>query len=104
MPDTIETVNKYESTLDTSAVYLGEQTITGNGASQPATLPDGTTTVWISAEGGTVYVSINGAASATSGIYVPDGQKGYVGPYSNLTSLAVFATAPAKAHLIYEAQ
>lgn len=104
MSDTIETVNKYESTLDTSAVYLGEQTITGNGASQPATLPSGTTTVWISAEGGAVYVSINGSGSASSGVYVPDGQKGYIGPYSNLTSLGVFATAPAKAHLIYEAQ
>ena len=104
MGDTIETVNKYESTLDTSAVYLGEQMITGNGASQAATLPSGTTTVWVSAEGGAVYATINGSGSASAGIYVPDGQKALIGPYSNLTSLGVFATSPAKAHLIYEAQ
>lgn len=104
MTDTITTVNKQSSSLDTSAVYLGEQMIIGNGASQAATLPTGTSTVWITAEGGAVYATINAAGSASAGIYVPDGQKALVGPYSNLTSLGIFATAPAKAHMIYEAQ
>ena len=104
MSDSIRTVNKQEATLDTSAVYLGEQTITGNGANQAATLPTGTSTAWITAEGGAVYVTINGVGSAGSGIYIADGWKQLVGPYSNLTGLGVFATAPAKAHIIYEAQ
>ncbi len=85
-------------------VFIKEQTITGNGASQPATLPSGVSTIWVTAEGGAVYVSVNGEASAASGIYIPDGQPRLIGPYSNLTSLGVFATSPAKAHLVYETQ
>lgn len=85
-------------------VYINEQTITGNGASQPATLPSGTSVVWITAEGGAVYATINGSGSANSGHYIPDGQKMIIGPYSNLTSLGIFATSPAKAHLVYETQ
>ena len=85
-------------------VYINEQTITGNGASQAATLPSGTSVVWITAEGGAVYAAINGTASASSGHYISDGQKMIVGPYSNLVSLSIFATSPAKAHLVYETQ
>lgn len=104
MADLISTKTKYESELDTSAIYLGEQTITGNAASQAATLPTGTSTVWVTAEGGAVYVTVNGTGSASSGVYVPDGAKALIGPYSNLTSLGVYAASGVKAHLIYEAQ
>jgi hypothetical protein len=93
-----------KQTAITSGQYLGDQAITGNGASQAATLPALTNCVWAFAEGGAVYVAVNGTASANSGFYIPDGQARFVGPYSNMTSLAVFATAPAKAHIIYEAQ
>lgn len=85
-------------------VYLGEQTLAGNGANQAATIPLGTTTIWISSEGGAVYATINGLATISGGIYVADGTRVLVGPYSNLTGLGVFATSPAKAHIIYEAQ
>ena len=97
-----EFVNSIESIV--TAEYLGEQTLTGNGASQAATLPDDTNSVLVYAEGGAVYVAVNAAASAGSGIYIPDGGFGFIGAYLNLTSLAVFATAPAKAHLVYEKQ
>lgn len=83
-------------------MYIGEQTLTGNGASQNATVPSGTSVIWIAAEGGAVYASVNGTASASSGFYIPDGQKALVGPYSNIASLGIFATSPAKAHLVYE--
>jgi hypothetical protein len=81
--------------------YLGEQIITGNGASQAAVLPAGTNEIWIFAEGGAAYYCINGAASANSGGYVPDGGVRIIPEIKNLTSLAIFAAAAVKVHLQY---
>jgi hypothetical protein len=79
--------------------YLGEQTITGNGASQAAVLPAGTNTIWIFAEGGAAYYCINGVASANSGGYVPQDGIRVISEIKNLTSLEIFAAALAKVHL-----
>lgn len=82
--------------------YLGQQAITMNSGSQACTLPAGTNFVEISAEGGAVYYTINGAASADSGGYVPTDQSRFILKLDNLTSLYVYGTSPAKAHLIYK--
>lgn len=81
--------------------YLGEQSITMNGASQAATLPTGTNFVEISAEGGVVRFTINDDASADSGGYVPEDNTRYIPKLDNLTSLALFGESPVVAHLIY---
>lgn len=81
--------------------YLGEQSIAMNGSSQACTLPADTNMVEIAAEGGDVRYTVNAAASADSGGYIPSGQKGYVFKLSNLTSLALFGASPAKAHMLY---
>lgn len=83
--------------------YLGEQTIVGNGANQAATLPAGTTMVWAMAEGAAAYLCVNGTASATSGMYIPQDQVRLVGPFVNLTSLGTFQASNAanKVHLVY---
>jgi len=81
--------------------YLGEESIAMDGTSQPATLPPGTNMVEISAEGGPVRFTINGAASVSSGGYVPSDQTRYVLKLDNLASLALFGAAPTVAHLIY---
>lgn len=82
--------------------YMGEETITQDGSSKACTLPANTNMVEISAEGGAVRYSINGAASANSGGFVPENQSRMVMHTSNLTSLAVFgASAAVKAHLLY---
>jgi hypothetical protein len=87
----------------TPGTYLGDQVIAGNSANQNATLPTGTKTVWVMAEGGPVYCEINGvAAVATAGIYVPENNVRLVGPFSNLTSLGVYAATGDTARLVYE--
>lgn len=84
------------------AIYLGEQTISGNDASQNATIPAGTQTIWVTAEGGVVRATVNGAGSANSGTYAPDGTPRLIGPFGNITSLGVFAATGVSAHLIFE--
>jgi hypothetical protein len=81
--------------------YLGEQTMTGDGATHDATLPEGTNMIEISAEAGDVRYTLNSTATLNSGGYVPVSQSRFVLHVTNLTSLAIFAAAPAKAHLIY---
>lgn len=83
------------------SLYLGEEEIKGNGASQAATLPAGTKLVWISAEDGVAYATVNGAASTGSGTYCPQDGTRPVGPYSNMTSLAVYAANGVTVHLTY---
>jgi len=82
--------------------YLGEQTIAMTGASAPATLPPGTNFVEISASGGAVQASINGTASANSGMYIPEDQIRYIIKLDNLESLAFFGAEGATVHLIYK--
>ena len=83
--------------------YLGEQVIAGNGASQNATLPAGTKTVWVSPEGGVAYASVGAAgAAASSGFYVPQNATRLVGPFSKIASLGVFAAVGVTVHLVYE--
>jgi hypothetical protein len=83
--------------------YRGEQVIAGNGANQNSTLPSGTKFIWISAEGGKAYVSVNAAAApTTSGLYIPDGQIRSIGPYASIISLGVYAAVGVSVHLIYE--
>lgn len=61
------------------AIYLGEDTIEGNDASQNATIPEGTQTIWITAEGGLARATVNGVATANSGTYAPDGTPRLIG-------------------------
>ncbi len=81
--------------------YLGEQTIAMNASSLPATLPEGTNFVEISASGGAVQFTLNGDASANSGGYVPQDNTRYILKCDNLTSLEFYGASPAKAHLNY---
>ncbi len=81
--------------------YLGEETITMDGSSKTATLPTGTNMIEVSAEAGDVLYSLNGAASANSGGYVPMGQVRFVFKLDNLTSFRLFGSASAKAHILY---
>lgn len=87
----------------TLGTYLGDQVIAGNDANQNATLPVGTKTVWVMAEGGPVYCEVNGvAAIATAGVHVPENGVRLVGPFSNITSFGVYAATGDTARLIYE--
>jgi len=83
--------------------YLGEQVISGNDGSQAATLPAGTRGVWLGAEVGLAYYTINGAAAAqaSSGGYVPEDSERYVAN-DNLSTLHVWAATGTKVHLRYE--
>lgn len=81
--------------------YKGEETITMDGSSKACTLPANTNMIEITAEGGAVRYSINGAASTNSGGYIPDGQTRILYHIANLSSLALFGTGPAKAHMLY---
>lgn len=84
--------------------YKGEQVIAGNDASQNATLPSGTTTIWIMPETAACYVSVNAAAAAaSSGVYVPADNVRVIGPFTGITSLGVWAATGTSVHLIYEA-
>lgn len=82
--------------------YLGEDVIVGNGAAQIVTIPDGTKLIKIESEGGVAYYAINGTASSGSGGYIPQDQTRWVGPYSNLESLSIFAEVGVSVHLIFE--
>jgi glucose/arabinose dehydrogenase len=89
--------------VSSEQTYLGEQALSGNGASQNATLPAGTKTIWITARGGVAYGSVNAAAAAaSSGTYVPEDGVRIIGPFSNITSLGVFAASGVTVHLLYE--
>jgi hypothetical protein len=90
-----------EEVTGAGRTYLGEQSITMNGATQACTLPTGTNEVEIRAEGGAVRWTINSSATLNSGGYAPDGGIGVVFKLANLTSLAVFGASPAIAHLVY---
>lgn len=85
--------------------YLGQQIIAGNDGSQNATIPDGTKTIWVQAEGGPVGCTVNGASAsvAAAGYFCPENQVRLIGPFSNIASLGVFAATGDNAHLIYEA-
>jgi len=84
--------------------YLGQQVLSFlSAANQNATIPNGTKTIWIMAEGGKVYGAVNTTASPTAaGIYVPDGNVRIAGPYGGITSLGVYAASGVYAHLVYE--
>lgn len=82
-------------------VYKGEQTMTGDGATHDATIPAGANVIEISAEAGDVRYTLNSTATLNSGGYVPVSQSRIIAHVTNLTNLAIFAAAPAKAHLIY---
>jgi hypothetical protein len=82
--------------------YEGGEAISGNDANQAATIPSGTTTVIVMAEGGPVYCAVNGTASTSSPFYCPEDQARILGPYSNLKSLGVYAATGDTAHLAYE--
>ena len=84
--------------------YKGQQVISGNDASQNATLPSDTTTIWIMPRSGLCYVSVNAAAAAaSSGVYVPQDGVRIIGPFSGITSLGVWAATGTSVHLLYEA-
>lgn len=85
-----------------AADYKGGETLEPNGASVAATIPAGTTMVFVSAEGGPIYYAINAApADANSPGYVPQDTLRVVFSIANLTSLAIFGAAGAKAHIEY---
>lgn len=86
--------------------YLGGQYIALAGASAAATIPDGTTMVIISAEGGAVYYEVNAtgetpAADSESPGYVPADNIRFVYPVNNLNTIHVFGASGAKARLEY---
>lgn len=91
-----------ETAIVASVTYLGGESIEPDGSSAAATLPDGTTTVIISAEGGAAYYELNGTdADASSPGYVPeDGFRAVLG-VSNLETLFVYAAASVIVHLEY---
>lgn len=101
---------KSVATLDGESValapgtYLGQQVIAGNDGNQNATIPAGTKTIWVMAEGGPVGCTVNGtsASIAAAGYHVPENNVRLIGPFSNITSLGVFAATGDNAHLIYE--
>lgn len=90
-----------EETTMIGLTYLGQQSITMTGASQALTLPAGTNFVEINAALGDVQYTINAAASANSGGFVPENMVRYIPKCDNLASLYVFGTAPAVAHVNY---
>ena len=81
--------------------YLGEESVTMDGSSKTATLPTGTNFVEISAETKAVRFTLNDAATANSGGYVPIDSTRYTLKIANLTSLALYGEATGVAHLIY---
>jgi hypothetical protein len=94
-----------ESVALAAGTYLGQQVIAGNNGNQNATIPDGTKAIQVMAEGGPVGCTVNGtsASVAAAGYHVPENAVRLIGPFSNLTSLGVFAATGDNAHLIYEA-
>lgn len=82
--------------------YLGQEVINGNGASQNATIPSGASFVWASTVSGIAYAAVNtSAAPTTAGWYIPQDQVRIIGPFSNLTSLGVYAASGVYVHLVY---
>jgi len=85
-----------------TAQHNGGETIEPAGSSTEATIPDGTTLVFISAEGGAVYYEVNGTdADADSPGYVPEDNQRVIFSCSNLSTLFVYAAASVKAHIEY---
>lgn len=83
--------------------YLGEERVTLADDAAALTLPDGTTVVWIKAEGGAVRYTINDDASATSAGYIPEDTGEVIGPLSNLESFSVYGATGAYANVNYYA-
>lgn len=84
--------------------YLGGEVVEGNGASQNAPgIPAGTTSIWICARGGDVYITINGVAGPLiSPMHAPDGSTRYYGPFNNIHSLGIYADDDVYAHISYQ--
>ena len=100
-PEGTNAIGSVEIDAIDGLTYKGEESITMNGAAQTATLPVGTNFVQIAAESGDVRYTINAAATATSGGFVPQNQHVYIVKLENLTSLSVYGASPAVAHLLY---
>lgn len=83
--------------------FLGGEVIAGNGESQNAPgIPEGTTSIWITARGGDVYATLNGEAGPLiSPMHAPDGSARYYGEFDNIKSLGIYADADVYAHLTY---
>jgi len=79
----------------------GQRTSNLNSAAASLTLPTGTDTVMLIAEGGVVRYTINGTATATSYGYVAEDTGQIIGPFSNLASLSVYGGAGVYANAIY---
>jgi len=88
----------------TPGTYLGQQVIAGNDGNQNATIPAGTTTVFVMAEGGPAGCTVNGtsASIAAAGFHCPENNIRLIGPFSNITSLGVFVATGDNAHLVYQ--
>jgi len=85
--------------------YLGDETIAGNDGSQNATLPAGTTSIWMFPDAnGQGNAVVNGSASATTGFYAPADGARFIGPYNNITSLGVYAATGTNVFLVYEGE
>lgn len=91
-----------ESVSISPNTFLGEEVVTGNGSNQNATVPSGTSFIWATAESGIGYASTNAeAAPTTAGWYIPQDATRIIGPFSNLTSLGVYAVSGVFVHLVY---
>ena len=84
--------------------YLGGETITGNAASQAATLPVGTQIFEIDAEGGDVQYDMNAVAANPGPGFVPENGARIQGPLANLASLNVYAAVGVIIHILYYAE
>jgi hypothetical protein len=102
-PKAVATLSGEDVTL-APGTYLGQQVIAGNDSNQNATIPAGTTVIYVMAEGGPVGCTVNGtsASVAAAGYHCPENAIRLIGPFSNITSLGVFAATGDNAHLIYE--
>ena len=83
-------------------VYLGGEVIAGDGGSQAATLPAGTTIFEIDAEAGNIQYALNlGFAPAAASGFCPMNGARIQGPLVNLTRLAVNMAVGVTAHILY---
>lgn len=87
--------------------YLSGSMVILTGSSVRVSLPENTRIFVIRAEGDSVYYTVNpsvsGSASTTSEGYVPIDTSDMILPVYNLSSLAVFGTSSAKAHIQFYA-
>lgn len=69
---------------------------------QALTLPAGTTSVSLEAEGGVCYYAVNhGGAGVTSHGYLPDGGQRTIGSLVNLNTVHIHAPAATRIHVQY---